>query len=698
MRICQVADYYDLGQGGGPFAYCRHLAARGHDVAFLFPTRMDAPREFTRDGVACACFPYPPRSNPLRFLWSSWTQVDRRFRGLDRARAFDAVVLHHPITAFQLLSGGALEGIPSVYFFNSPWSQEWLLNARASGAEVSGADLGPRVQMELRRRVEERNLRHARAVVSQSRFTRSMLFRHHPAFPQTRTRIIPGGVDTDVFRPAADRRAVRTSLGLPADRRVLFTLRRLVPRMGLFNLLSAFQRVRSRCPDTLLVIGGTGPLRASLETAARDMGIADAVRFWGYVPEPVVPRLYQAADLFVLPSAELEGFGYVTIEAYASGLPVVATPVGGSLEVVGGFDRGCLTEGTDVEALGDGIVRVLGDPERMSEAYRSRCRAHALERYTWPRITDEVEAILRSVAGEGRRGAGGRRTVARRVRDANRAVYNAKRFEDYERNESIFAESRQAEIDLRLVAIADSFNVGESTTEAAETIEKRGRGAALTSLNSVVSAVNSNRGKSDGRLLDIGCGTGNVVRIGRGRFRFAAGVDIGWRLLGQARARFPGLPLAGAETERLPFRDGSFRCVTAYAVLHHLLDARSTFREAHRVLAPGGVLYTDHDVNYYFARFYQPVYRLTHLRRAGFGGPDEDFAEYHNTQTAGLDAEALAAGLRRIGFRDVRVEYWHTHNPSLSRPRRFALAALKTLAALTGAKSFYTHFRIVAVK
>jgi glycosyltransferase involved in cell wall biosynthesis/ubiquinone/menaquinone biosynthesis C-methylase UbiE len=662
MRLCQVVDYYELGQGGGPFPYCRHLAARGHDVTLLAPTRIGAPDDAVRDGVACAFLPYPPRDSALRFLWSSWTGLEDRFRALDRQAPFDAVVLHHPITAFQLLSRGLLRDRPAVYFFNSPWSVEWFLNARAARPDLSESSLPARLHMETRRRIEEHNLRSARAVVSQSEFTRSQLFLHHPAFPPSRTRVIPGGVDPDRFRPAADRASVRAALGLPREGTILFTLRRLVPRMGLFNLLSAFQRVLARRPDAHLVIGGAGPLRESLETAARDMGLAGPVRFLGYVPEPDVPRLFQAADLFVLPSSELEGFGYVTIEALASGLPVVATPVGGSREVLGGFDAGCLTRGTDAEALAERMVEMLDDPQRMSAAYRARCRDHAVARYAWPEIAARVERVLSEAARtEGRRTPAARpRGTAARVREANRAVYNAKRLEDYERNESIFADARQETVERMLASLAREAG-------------------------------------PRGRVLDIGCGSGNVARLARAWFRWAGGVDIGWRLLGQARRRSP-LPLVGGETERLPFRDGAVDCVTAYAVLHHLLDPRPTFREAYRILRPGGVFYTDHDVNHYFARFYQPVYRLAHLRRPGFAGPDEDYAEYHNTKTSGLDPEALAASLRRIGFREARVEYWHTQNPSLPLPRRIALRLVKALAALTGARSFFTHFRIVARK
>ncbi|MDH7571582.1 MAG: glycosyltransferase family 4 protein, partial [Armatimonadota bacterium] len=224
--------------------------------------------------------------------------------------------------------------------------------------------------------------------------------------PPQKVMRIAGGVDTVRFRPVCDRAALRRSLGLPTDRRVLLTVRNLVPRMGLENLLAAMVPVCARFPDALLIIGGSGPLAEPLRMQARDLGLSAHVRFAGFIPEDALPGYYAAADLFVLPTRCLEGFGLVTIEAMACGTPVLGTPVGGTQEILQRFDPALLFAGTEPDHLADGILRhlrrVCGD-----EALRTRCRRYVEEHYSWDVVIDRVEAIFCQVAAQGRRTAAG---------------------------------------------------------------------------------------------------------------------------------------------------------------------------------------------------------------------------------------------------------------------------------------------------
>src|SRR5207247_2514537 len=132
------------------------------------------------------------------------------------------------------------------------------------------------------------------------------------------------------FVPRLERREARSRLGLAGEGPLLFTVRRLVPRMGLEPLLHALARL----PDARLVIGGSGWLRPRLEASASALGVASRVRFAGRIDDADLPVFYQAADLVVLPSVALEGFGLITLEALACGTPVVATAKSGATDVV----------------------------------------------------------------------------------------------------------------------------------------------------------------------------------------------------------------------------------------------------------------------------------------------------------------------------------------------------------------------------
>lgn len=158
----------------------------------------------------------------------------------------------------------------------------------------------------------------------------------------------------------------------PGEGPVLVACGRLVPQKGYPVLLRALARVRERVPARLRILG-EGPLRDELGALARRLGVADAVTFEGFRPDPA--RFMAAADVFVL-SSEYEGFGNVIVEAMAAGAPVVATdcPYGPG-EILEGGRHGLLVPPGDPERFADAVLRVLGD-----DALRDRLRRAGVAR------------------------------------------------------------------------------------------------------------------------------------------------------------------------------------------------------------------------------------------------------------------------------------------------------------------------------
>jgi len=218
--------------------------------------------------------------------------------------------------------------------------------------------------------------------------------------PAARIVRIPGGVDTDRFRPA-DRAEARRALGLPAGRPLVLTLRNLEARMGLDALLRALAEVRRAVPDVLLLVGGTGSLRAELEALAASLDLGAHVRFLGWVADAELPRWYQAADVFVLPTRALEGFGLVTVEALASGTPVLGTPVGATPEILGALAPSPLFEDASPAAIARGLRAFLERAARDPGGARTlgaACRRLAETSYSWERAVDGLEATLLELA------------------------------------------------------------------------------------------------------------------------------------------------------------------------------------------------------------------------------------------------------------------------------------------------------------
>ena len=104
--------------------------------------------------------------------------------------------------------------------------------------------------------------------------------------------------------------------------------------MGLANLIRAIASLGETGERVHLVLAGKGELERELKTLAWEMNVAQRITFSGHISEKDLPKYYQAADLFVLPTEHLEGFGMSTLEALAAATPVIGTPVGATPEIL----------------------------------------------------------------------------------------------------------------------------------------------------------------------------------------------------------------------------------------------------------------------------------------------------------------------------------------------------------------------------
>ena len=139
-------------------------------------------------------------------------------------------------------------------------------------------------------------------------------------------------------------------------------------------------------------------MRDALAAAVRERELVDRVHLLGRVPEETLPQLYRAADLFVLPTESLEGFGLVTIEALASGTPVVATPVGATPEILEQLDKDLIGAGTSSQAIASGIRRFLERSASTRAELAQRGRELCERRYGWERVTEAYNRMVLEAA------------------------------------------------------------------------------------------------------------------------------------------------------------------------------------------------------------------------------------------------------------------------------------------------------------
>ncbi|MCJ7811413.1 MAG: glycosyltransferase family 4 protein, partial [Dehalococcoidia bacterium] len=207
--------------------------------------------------------------------------------------------------------------------------------------------------------------------------------------PLSKTRPLHGGVPSSFLGRNTCRDAKRTST-------LLFCGRLNGPRpfKTLDILLTAMPRILRRHSVELRIIG-TGPRLEEYAALARKLGIEEEVHFLGFVDPSEMGAHYGRADLFVLPS-RMENFPLVILEAMASGLPVVATDVGGVPELVEHGETGLLVPPNDPDALADAINDLLDDPDEM-EQMGARGRQLVSDQYTWDRVAERIAGYLRDM-------------------------------------------------------------------------------------------------------------------------------------------------------------------------------------------------------------------------------------------------------------------------------------------------------------
>jgi glycosyltransferase involved in cell wall biosynthesis len=403
LNILLIADVSIASIIGGAervlYEESTRLAKKGHTVKVLtrkLPYHHSDAENIS--GVEEHRYSFQEKLFPFCFR-SIMSDCKRTFRSLEENFPFDLINFHQPFSAIGVLSLTNSRRVPYVYTCHSLSFEEYISRTPVPGNPIKW--MLHHLQVSLRKSIEQTVLKKSDQIVVLSEFTREKLERTYGLAP-SKVRVIPGGVDLECFRPSTEKALIRANLGLPDDKFILFTVRNLVPRMGLEKLISAFEIVQNGRRDLLLVVGGEGPLETVLREQAKRCGAEDSVRFIGYIPDQDLPSYYQMADLFILPTTELEGFGLVTVEALASGLPVLATPVGGTREIVTKLSSDYLFDDSTPESIANGILKALNGWATNQGAYKDvseTCRKVAEEHYSWDNHVSKLEDLFYSMLG-----------------------------------------------------------------------------------------------------------------------------------------------------------------------------------------------------------------------------------------------------------------------------------------------------------
>ncbi len=357
MKIALLSEKYTPDIGGLAISaerLARLLASAGHQVRVFAPT-LNLPPSETRTlpsgGVSVTRFGAHKRVDDTLVDWFELI-VDEHKREL-----FD--ILHAyflPQAGFVAAYAGKYLNIPSV--------------VSVRGNDIERAAFDPSRFSHVMYA-----LQNASAVTTNA----SALAKKAKVFTDREIFIIPNGIDTDCFKPMPKNKGLAETLGL-GDLPVIGFVGELREKKGMRALFSGYTQVAKTCPASLLIVGEV--------REGEDKKIFDEfkitnpqlpIAITGAVPYKDMPSYYSLMDVFVHPSLR-DGMPNALLEAMACGVPVIATPVGGVLDVVRNQENGRLAPVNDVDALADAIQCVLDD-STLRESISKSARETIVERF-----------------------------------------------------------------------------------------------------------------------------------------------------------------------------------------------------------------------------------------------------------------------------------------------------------------------------
>lgn len=380
-------------KAGGMNVYIRELTRQlghlGYQVD-IFTRRddPDAPEEVRcADNVSVLNVTAgPPAPLDREAVYALVPEFTAAVRGLiaRRGAAYDLVHSHY-----------WLSGLTAAELADA-WQRPHLAMFHTLGAVKNRARRGER-ESALRIAQEQRLVARADHLICATPHEREFLANLYGADPR-RVSVVPGGVDLAQFSPA-DPGTARRRLGLAGGPVVLF-VGRLEPLKGADILLQAAAIAEVDRPLTLLIVGGDGRAGATggeqerLQRLAAELGIVAQVRFVGPVDRSLLPTYYRAADVCVVPSY-YESFGLVAVEALASGVPVIATRVGGLSYTVQDGRTGYLVPWRCAEPFAERLEVLLANAD-LRARFRRAAR-DSVRQFAWSAVAARVAAVYESL-------------------------------------------------------------------------------------------------------------------------------------------------------------------------------------------------------------------------------------------------------------------------------------------------------------
>jgi glycosyltransferase involved in cell wall biosynthesis len=380
----------------------KRLAARGHKITVIAPAYHGL-KDHEIDGVQVRRFRYAPAG------WEMLTHAEGAPNKLKKYPILKLLTLTYilggVVAVWKICRQERIDILHVHWPF--PHGLMALLPAWLSDVKVvsscHSAEFALAVKNKLSTSLLALSLRKSDIITANSSYTANLV----SGVAQRKAEIIPWGATVKV-EPSASPAAQTIPL-------LLFS-GRLVERKGVNFLLRAMPAILARRP-VRLVITGDGDYRREWEDLAAELGLNGTVTFTGFVTNEELSALFRSCSVYVHPAiydsrGDTEGLGVVLVEALSNRKPVVASRVGGIVDVIRDGETGLLVPQKDPEAIAKTVLRLLENPDYAQRLGEQGC-AYATDYFNWDRIIDQYEAIYRKCVLSDREGLLKKRTLNR---------------------------------------------------------------------------------------------------------------------------------------------------------------------------------------------------------------------------------------------------------------------------------------------
>ncbi len=309
-------------------------------------------------------------------LPNRWAKARAAVKQARQQTNYPLITSHFALYTLPVL--GVIRDLPLVIHFQGPWALE---------SKVEGSST---LATYFKKTIEQLTYNRGNQFIVLSQAFQDLLHKEYN-IPLDKIHIIPAAVSQTRYDIPQTTQEARTQLNWPQDRPILLAVRRLSKRMGLENLIQAMAEVCKHHPNALLLIAGKGRQAQALQDQINSLNLQDNVRLLGYVPDEDLNLAYRAADLSIVPTVSLEGFGLIIIEALSAGTPVLGTPVSSIPEILGPLSPDLLFSGAEPHHIALGITKALSGQIKLPTS--DECKSYVKANYDWQVAATKIRAV-----------------------------------------------------------------------------------------------------------------------------------------------------------------------------------------------------------------------------------------------------------------------------------------------------------------